>query len=211
NGGSGIPGPSLLSSTSQHSTAKLSTPSVSPQPQQISQTAKPNYDPFASLPSSQPPSQPVTPTPWLGQQQQPVKQSLPSAGPFAALSNPAPRQSSPFNFQQQSTNTTASASSSLLDLGPQSKLPPQQPQPSQQVQQNNGTAADEEWTFASSLPDQGNLPLANEVTVTNTAVNIAFTVSRREGDDTNITILARSSNNTPQPISEFTFQIAVTK
>ncbi len=213
NGGPGIPGPSLLSSTSQHSTAKLPTPNVSPQPQRISQTAKPNYDPFASLTSSQPSSQSVTPAPPLGQQrqQQADKQPLPSVDPFATLSSPAPRQSSPFQFQQQSTNTTGSASSSLFDFSQPTILPPQPHQPSQLSQQNNGTAVNEEWTFASSLPDQGNLPLANEVAVTNTAVNIAFTVSRRAGDDTSITIIARSSNNTAQPISEFTFQIAVTK
>jgi ADP-ribosylation factor-binding protein GGA len=209
--GSDIPGPSLLSSSSQNSTSQLPRSSVSPQPQQTTQSSMANYDPFASLASSQPSSQPVAPVMTVGKQPQSTSRPAPSADPFAILSNPTPRQSSPFEYQQQSSVPVPSASPSLFDFGQPTKPQSQPNQPSLAAQQNNGTNAEEEWTFASSLPDQANLPPVNEVMVTNTAVNVVFAVSRPAGDDTSITMVVRSSNNTAQPISEFTFQIAVPK
>jgi len=201
----------LTSSTSQTSTAQLSGSSVSPQPQQTTQSSMANYDPFASLASSHPPSQSVTPVPTVGKQQQTTSRPPPSADPFAILSNPTPRQPSPSEYHQQSSNRVSSASPSLFDFGQPSNPQPQQHQPALASQQNNGTITEEEWTFASSLPDQSNLPPVNEVMVTNTAVNVVFAVSRPAGDDTSITMVVRSSNNTAQPISDFTFQIAVPK
>lgn len=186
--------------------------STSPQPQQTTQSSMVNYDPFASLASSQPSSQSVTPAPTVGKQQEPAsRQPPPSADPFAILSNPTPRQPSPFEYQQQSSNRVSSASPSLFDFGQTTTPPTQQHQSSQASQQNSRTNTEEEWTFASSLPDQANLPPVNEVMVTNTAVNVVFAVSRPAGDDKSITMVVRSSNNTAQPISEFTFQIAVPK
>lgn len=169
------------------------------------------YDPFASLASSQPSTQPVTPVPTVGKQQQSASRPLPSADPFAILSNPTPRQPSPFEYQQQSSNRVPSASPSLFDFAQSTKPQTQPNQPALAAQQNNGTSSEEEWTFASSLPDQANLPPVNEVMVTNTAVNVVFAVSRPAGDDSSITMVVRSSNNTAQPIAEFTFQIAVPK
>ena len=209
--GVGLPGPSQLSSTSQSSTAPMSRPSVSPQPQQTPQAARPNYDPFASIVSSQPSSQSVTPAPALGKQQQAVSRPLPSSDPFDILSDPTPRQASPFVYQQQSTNMASSASSSLFDFGQPNNSQVHQHQPPQASQQNNGINTEDEWTFASSLPEPSNLPPVNEVAVTNTAVNIVFAVSRPAGDDTSIAMVVRSSNNTAEIISDFTFQIAVTK
>ncbi len=206
-----IPEPSLLSSSSQNSTSQLPRSSVSPQPQQTTQFSMENYDPFASLASSQPSSQPLAPVPTVGQQQQSTSRPPPFADPFAILSNPTPRQSSPFKYQQQSNNPVPSASPSLFDFGQPTRPQSQPNQPSLAAQQNNATSTDEEWTFASSLPEQVNLPPVNEVMVTNTAVNVVFAVSRPAGDDTSITMVVRSSNNTAQPISEFTFQIAVPK
>ncbi len=201
-------GPSLSSSNLP---TKLPASALSPQAQQSTQASKPNYDPFASFTSSQPASQSTTPAPALGKPQQPARQPSGATDPFAILSNPAPRQSSPFNYQQQTTNLESSTSSSLFDFGQASNPPSQQPHSTQVSQRNKAASTEEEWTFASSLPDQSHLPPVNEVAVTDTAVNIVFAVSRPAGDDKSITMVVRSSNNTPELISDFTFQIAVTR
>jgi len=56
------------------------------------------------------------------------------------------------------------------------------------------------------LPDQ-----PPEVVVTNSSVRIVFNVSRLPGPEAVISINSAVSNNTPNPISDLTFQIAVMK
>ena len=63
---------------------------------------------------------------------------------------------------------------------------------------------DDEWTFASAVPDT-----SKEITVNNTLINVVFKVSRES--DTVLLVQNHVSNNTPQPISDLTFQVAASK
>ncbi|KAL8946713.1 MAG: hypothetical protein Q9222_006927 [Ikaeria aurantiellina] len=188
-----IPGPSLLSSATQQSSAKPPTPLPTPQTQQFPPPNKPNYDPFASLTSSHPTSRSSTPNPAASRPQ------ANTSDPFAALASKPPQQPSPapsasmFNFASPKPSATATPT------------PPQQ---------SNGasTSADDDWNFASALPnDNASLPASNELTVSNTSVTVVFKASRTDKSDSPISILASYSNNTSSLITEYTFQLAVTK
>ncbi|KAI9779626.1 MAG: hypothetical protein M1839_007291 [Geoglossum umbratile] len=197
-----LPGPPLLSSTLQHSSAKPPTPSISPTPQASvrppqPQPAKPDYVAFPSLSSSQPLSSRGTAAASQFQQQSAQPQS--NTAPFPPFGPPAQRQASPFQFFQQHAQNPAPPPS-LLDLTQQ---PQSQPVPS---------ADAEEWTFSSSLPVTNNTsPSSNEIVVTNSTVHVLLEVTRLPTSETTILIGARFSNTTPQPISDLTFQVAVTK
>ncbi|KAL9598737.1 MAG: hypothetical protein Q9219_004295 [cf. Caloplaca sp. 3 TL-2023] len=187
-----VPGPSLLSSSTQHSSAKPPTPTPTPQVSQLPPT-KPNYDPFALLISSHPTSRSNTPGPLVSQ-----PQSTPS-DPFAALASKPPQQPS------------AAPSSTLFNL---SSPKPGASATMQPQQQSNGTstATDDDWNFASALPtDTSSLPTSNEITVSKTAVTIAFKARRSDNAESSISISAAYSNNTPALITEYTFQVAITK
>ncbi|KAI4120657.1 MAG: hypothetical protein LQ338_006858, partial [Usnochroma carphineum] len=188
-----IPGPSLLSSSTQQSSAKAPTPAPTSQIQQPPPQSKPNYDPFASLTSSHPASRSNTPGPSFPQP------SAMSSDPFAALASKPPQQPSPapspsmFNFASPKPTTSAT------------------PQPNQQ---SNGasTSADDDWNFASALPsDNSSLPTSNEITVSETTVTILFKASRLDKAGSSISISASYSNNTASLITEYTFQVAVTR
>lgn len=189
-----VPGPSLLSSSTEQSSAKPPPPASTSQIQQLPTPHKPNYDPFASLTGSHPASRSTTPGP-----SNPKPSAMPSSDPFAALSSKPPQQpstaSSPSLFDFASLKSPASAT----------------PQPSQQI---NGapTSTDDDWTFTSALPaDNSSLPATNEVTVSTTAVSILFRASRSDKPGSPISVSASYSNNTPSLITEYTFQVAVTK
>ncbi|KAH0538036.1 hypothetical protein FGG08_005348 [Glutinoglossum americanum] len=196
-----LPGPPLLSSTLQHSSAKPPTPSISPSPQvsvrpSQPQSAKPDYSAFPTLPSSRPPSSRGTQA--APQFQQQSAQAQPTTAAFPAFTSPAQHQTSPFQFLQQ--HPQSSAPPSLLDLAQQSQS------------QNISNADAEEWTFASSLPVANNAPPStNEIIVTNSSVHVLLEVKRPPTSEATIEILARFSNNTSQSISDMTFQVAVTK
>ncbi|KAI4276191.1 MAG: hypothetical protein LQ337_002658 [Flavoplaca oasis] len=188
-----VPGPSLLSSSTQQSSAKPSSPAPPPQYQQAPSSSKPNYDPFASITNSHPTSRSTTPGP--GQTQ---AQST-SLDPFASLASKPPQQPSPapspsmFNFASPKISTPATTVPS---------------------QQSNGasTGTDDDWNFASALPaDNTSLPNSNEMIVSKTSVTVAFKVSRSDRPEAPISILASYSNNTSSVITEYTFQVAVTK
>ncbi|KAI4280912.1 MAG: hypothetical protein L6R38_004071 [Xanthoria sp. 2 TBL-2021] len=188
-----VPGPSLLSSSTQQSSAKLPTPAPTPQYQQAPSSSKPNYDPFASIISSHSTSRSNTPGPAY-----PQAQSAPP-DPFAALASKPPQQPSPapspsmFNFASPKPST------------PATPMPPQQ---------SNGASAgtDDDWNFASALPaDNSTLPTSNEITVSKTSVTVVFTISRTDKPEAPISIIASYSNNTSSLITEYTFQVAVTK
>ncbi|KAI4168517.1 MAG: hypothetical protein LQ343_006349 [Gyalolechia ehrenbergii] len=188
-----IPGPSLLSSSTQQSSAKTATPAPTPQLNQAPPSNPPNYDPFASLTSSHPASRSNTPGPSFPQTQ-PV-----SSDPFAALASKPPQQASP------------APSSSMFNFA-SPKLPSSTT--SQPSQQSNGAskATDEDWNFTSALPaDNSSLPSFNELTVSKTAVTIFFKAIRSDKSDASISISASYSNNTSALITEYTFQVAVTK
>ncbi|KAI4258283.1 MAG: hypothetical protein L6R42_005188, partial [Xanthoria sp. 1 TBL-2021] len=188
-----VPGPSLLSSSTQQSSAKLPTPAPTPQYQQAPSSSKPNYDPFASITSSHSTSRSNTPGPAY-----PQAQSA-SSDPFAALASKPTQQPSlapspsMFNFASPKPST------------PATPMPPQQ---------SNGASAgtDDDWNFASALPaDNSTLPTSNEITVSKTSVMVVFRINRTDKPEAPISIIASYSNNTSSLITEYTFQVAVTK
>jgi ADP-ribosylation factor-binding protein GGA len=198
-----IPSPALISSTTENSTAKNPTPSRSPAPSQA--PVKPDYSAFSAFGSSSPiPS--TTPQPSLFQQQQFQQQaqlqaqqqaftqqsssakSPTSIDPFAHLSTPQP------------TIQSTSSSSSLFDFS--------NPQPTPQSQPAAHTD-DDEWAFSSALPDA--LPSSNNVTVSNTSLNISLHATREPASPAVITLSVAFSNLTDRRISELTFMAAVTK
>ncbi|MDI1484939.1 MAG: ARF-binding protein [Ramalina farinacea] len=201
-----VPGPSLLSSSTQENSAAAAPPQATPQRPPAPTLSKPNYDPFASLSSSShPPSGSTTPAnaSFLQSQQRAPPPSQPSPDPFAS---PSFRQPSP--LPQQNGPSQPSVSSSLFDFAspaPQTAQPPSQPN-----QTTNGAATDEDWDFASALPDDG-LPPSNQLVVSNTSVNITFKASRIGQSSDAVSLMAQFSNNTPTLITEYTFQVAVTK
>lgn len=212
---SNVPGPSLLSSTTQDSSAKASAPNSTAQPQQASLPAKPNYDPFKFVTSSSPSSRSSTPAPPnLLQTQQaakPLQSSQPSADPFAALSSAASRTASPLPPSHSSQKLAPPSSASMFDFA-SPKPAVSQSQPAANSQQvTNGSSADDDWNFTSALPDDGELPAHNNLTVSDTSVKIDFRVERPETTDSAISISALFSNNTPSLITEYTLQVAVTK
>lgn len=193
---SGVPGPPLLSSTMQQSSAASPTSSTSFPSQQ---TARPKYDAFSSV-TSRPSSKPASPSPMQQQQRQkPVSAPQVPADPFAALVAPNARSSSPFN--QPPPAKPNPGSSTLLDLADS---------PSQaEFSGQNGTVTDDEWNFASSLPEN-TLPASQRVEVHSSSVRIEFLTTRLAGQES-IRILAQFSNNTAQTIHGLHFQVAVEK
>ncbi|KAI4097708.1 MAG: hypothetical protein LQ339_006687 [Xanthoria mediterranea] len=188
-----VPGPSLLSSSTQQGSAKPSPPGPTPPYQQAPPSIKPNYDPFASITGSHPTSRSNTPGPAFSQAH------TSPLDPFAALASKPPQQPSPapspsmFNFASPGASVPAT---------------PKAPQ------QSNGasTGTDDDWDFASALPaDNSTLPTSNEITVSKTSVTVAFKIDRTDKAEGPISILASYSNNTSSLITEYTFQVAVTK
>ena len=196
-----MPGPSLLSSSTQESSAKVSAPNKALSAPQAPTPPKPNYDPFSSIASSDSNSRSITPAPAsLSQPQQPSKAPHSTSDPFAALSAPskasAPSPSpSLFDFSsshQKPANQTPASEASAI--------------PSQQPLNGTSNNNSDDWEFASALPEE---PLTNDVVVSRTAVTIVLNVSRRSDDS--IGLVALFTNNTASFITEYTFQIAVTK
>ena len=205
-GDTDIPGPSLLSSTSEQSSAKAPVADRTTQPPHFSQPTKPNYDAFASLTNSRPVSQSTTPAPSLNQQKQSI-QTPQHSDPFAALSANIPRQGSPFAKPQ--SNVTPPTS--MFDFAASKPSPAPTPNPSSTINQTaNGSSADDDWNFSSALPED-NLPSTVSLVVSDKEVAISFKVSRRESDEAVLDILATFSNKSGSAITEYTFQIAVTK
>jgi ADP-ribosylation factor-binding protein GGA len=170
-----------------------------PVPQSQAQQKKPSVqqitDLFASTRTSAAP-QSLSPAPFPISQ--PLVQPARSPDPFAALTS-TPRQGSPFQYQQ-SIQQPSSASTTVDLLGGAI------PAPSSALAQSSTSAAndDDEWTFASSVPDT-----SKEITVTNTSINVLFNVSRET--DSTLLIKSRISNNTPMPIANLTLQVAASK
>jgi ADP-ribosylation factor-binding protein GGA len=166
-----------------------------PQAQQKKASAKQITDLFAST-QTPPPPQISSPQPSAFSQS--LAQPARSPDPFAALTS-TPRQGSPFQYQQ-SVKPPSSASAAVDLLGGAISAP------TSNLAQSSTSAAndDDEWTFASSVPDT-----SKEIVVTNTSINVLFNVSRET--DTTILINSRVSNNTSLPIVGLTLQIAASK
>ena len=164
----------------------VSQPVISPPPPPAS--PKPNYDAFAALTSALPSSKPATPGP--AQQRQPTP-SQPLVDPFASLVSGGSRPSTPAHLRSVSQPKTQQ--DSLLSLS-QQQAPPAPP-------------AEDDWNFASSLPEQ---PESSTLQVHLSKIAIEFTARRQPGQPL-INIQARFSNQTPQAISGLHFQVAVEK
>jgi ADP-ribosylation factor-binding protein GGA len=166
-----------------------------PVPQSQSQQKKTSAQQINDLFAS---TQTPTPPPAQSAFSQPSVQPARSPDPFAALAS-TPRQGSPFQYQQ-SIKQPSSASATVDLLGGAIVAP------TSNLAQSSTSAAndDDEWTFASSVPDT-----SNEITVTNTTINVLFNVSRET--DTTLLINSRISNNTPIPIGNLTLQVAASK
>lgn len=204
-----VPGPLLLSSSTEHNSARAPTPNNTPQPSRNPIAAKPNYDPFASLTSSYPTSRSSTPS----IQQPQNSSSLPnSSDPFSILASPPLRQASPFSNPQQSNLPVSVPPGSIFDFSRSSQsLKPPTPQPNSS-QDSNGPSVDEDWDFTSALPEENSiLPSSNHLVVSNTAIAISFQLSRPKNSDSEIAILVHISNNTSDLITEYAFHVAVSK
>lgn len=196
-----MPGPSLLSSSTQQNTARAPSPNPTVQPQQGPVHTKPNYDPFSTIANSLTSSRATTPGPTFPSQQsaQPSK----PADPFASLSSP-PAQPSP-SLNALRSQPASTPPPSLFGFEPPS-------QQSQIPQQMNGAPAEDEWNFSSALPDEGaGLPSVNDIGIQGSHVSISFKISRRPSSDSVIQIAASFSNKTAKLVTEYTFQVAVTK
>jgi hypothetical protein len=84
------------------------------------------------------------------------------------------------------------------------------PPPTQQAPANGSTAADDDFTFSSALPDE-TPPSANTLQFGREEIGFTFAISRREGAESIIDVEAKFSNFSTTSITDFTFQIAVTK
>ncbi|KAF1920595.1 VHS domain-containing protein [Ampelomyces quisqualis] len=190
----GQPG-SISLGGSNGSVLGLSGMAVPPNPQQKKTSAQQINDLFAS---SQTPTSPKISSPTPPAFSQPPVQPSRTPDPFAALTS-TPRQGSPFQYQQ-SIKQPAPASAAVDLLGDTV------PAPTSNLTQSSTSAAndDDEWTFASSVPDT-----SKEITVTNSSISVIFNVSRET--DTVLLINSRISNNTPLPITNLTLQLAASK
>jgi ADP-ribosylation factor-binding protein GGA len=196
-----MPGPALISSTSQYSTARGPTPSGSPAPPAPpTASSKPNYSAFSGFGISQPIPLTTTSQPSLFQQQQQQKAAAkipqqPTSDPFAALATP-PRQPTPLQNQ-------SSVSASMFDFTksapPATAIPP--------APAND----DDEWSFSSALPESNGLPSSNSITITDSTINISVHATRKSPSDPIITLTVKFSSKVAQLITELTFQVAVTK
>ncbi|KAL4808491.1 VHS domain-containing protein [Aspergillus unguis] len=160
-----------------------------PQPQ-ASSAFQPNIDILGSLSSPQPPSNP-SPVPAFSQTPT-ATATPPPRDPFASLVSASPRHQSP----APTSTTPQPASSSLLDLAGAAPKP---------------KVEDDEWNFASSLPESNSLPTTNRVQVLNSALKVEFAVRRHPQQQRQIHIVALFSNTTGQALSDLHFQVAVEK
>ena len=181
---------SIAPQPSHAPTGSSASSMASPPPQQ---SPKPNYDAFASLTSALPSSKPATPVP---NPQQQVRSSSQAIDPFAALVSRGSRPSTPSsqrNVSQPAPKPTSQEESLLLI--------------SQNQQAASSTGPDDEWNFASSLPDTHE---TNTTEVGTPQIAMKFTTQRQVGQPV-IRIQAEFSNNTMSVISGVHFQVAVEK
>ncbi|KAF2634218.1 ADP-ribosylation factor-binding protein GGA1 [Massarina eburnea CBS 473.64] len=191
--GYGQSGSIALGGASNGSVLGMSGTSAPQSQAQYKNTAKSITDLFNSAPINAVPS-PISVA-------QPPPQPARTPDPFAALSSPGPRTASPMHFQQ-SIKPQSTGSGSIDLLGGAAPTPSHAP--SSSLSQSTTANDDDEWTFASAVPDTN-----KEITVTNTNLNVVFNVSRES--DSNLLIISRISNNTSLPVSQLTFQVAASK
>lgn len=183
---SNVPGPALLSSVMQQSSAK--SPKFAAANSSQPGPSPPNYDAFSAFNT---PAQSRTPQLSLLQQKKQQQQQQvpkePASDPFSILNLPGKPVPNPLynpaSQQKQATNITKAS--------------------------NGASPMDDDWNFSSALPDD--MPSKSAIIVSQKGIGIAFQVSRRATNETIIDILARFSNRSSNLITELTFQVAVTK
>lgn len=178
-----------------------SPPATSSQPAQQVPAFKPNYDILSSMNLSRPASQSSTPAPSASPQVRATATPPQAADPFAALVSASPRPNAG-GFQPPQGHA-APASSSLLDLAGGPAAPPQ---PTVKA-----AAEEDEWNFASSLPQNSSLPATNQIPVLDSQLHVEFQARRNPAAPRQIYVKAVFSNKSSQPISELHFQVAVEK
>ncbi|BCS24646.1 VHS domain protein [Aspergillus puulaauensis] len=166
-----------------------------PQIPQTSSAFQQNIDILGSLSSPQPPSKSSTPVPAFSQAT--ATPPPPAADPFASLVSASPRHQSPFP-SGSSVSPQPPASSSLLDLA--GAAPAAKPK-----------AEEDEWNFASSLPESNSLPSTNRVQVLNSSLKVELLARRHPQQQRQIHLVASFSNATSQPLNDLHFQVAVEK
>ncbi|RAL09522.1 VHS domain protein [Aspergillus homomorphus CBS 101889] len=181
------------------------TTSATPPMPQAPAGFRPNYDIFSSMNTSQPPSQSSTPAPG-GRPQSIISSPAaatppPAVDPFASLVSASPRQASPLSSGKASSSQPPAGS--LLDLMGSGSAPPAASQ--------TKAPEEDEWNFASSLPESNKLPSMNRVQVLNSTLRIEFMARRHPQQTQQIHVVALFSNNTNQPLKELHFQVAVEK
>ncbi|KAI0121693.1 VHS domain-containing protein [Xylariales sp. AK1849] len=168
---SNIPGPALLSSMTENSTATgagISSPPPAP------------FSPFLGFASAPSLSQSNTPQPSSVSAFAPPKPATQSHDPFAALA------SSQFSSK------------------------PATPKPA--VPAPTVTNEDDEWSFSSALPPEApSLPKEHSAIVKDGQLRIDLKAARSPQAPSALALSFAFSNETPQPIGELHFQLAVTK
>ncbi|OXV05441.1 hypothetical protein Egran_06791 [Elaphomyces granulatus] len=158
-----------------------------------SSAVRPSYDLLSSLTSTS--SSSSRPHP-LSSPPAAKPTSPPPVDPFASLVSASPRASSPYAAPASTQPRSTPTSSSLVDLsggGPSS----------------DPIVGDDEWTFASSLPEGNALPSVNKVRVLNSSLIIDFAARRTPSLSRQINVVAFFSNGTNQQLQELHFQVAV--
>ena len=155
------------------------------QPAAFSAVASQSPSPAPSTAFSQ---QPQSAQQQLQQLQQPQQQPAPAPqqaalDPFASIASIGQRQPSPSSLQP-----LQSAGRPLV------------------AAQTSATADNDEWTFASSLPES-----SSEIVVAQDTVDIVLAVTRAAGAEGGLSLVARFSNTSASTVSDLTFQVAVTK
>ena len=158
----------------------------------LSSAVPPSYDLLSSLTSTSSSSRPHP----LSSPPAAKPTSPPPGDPFASLVSASPRASSPYVAPASTRPRSTPTSSSLVDLsggGPSS----------------DPAAGDEEWNFASSLPEGNALPSTNKIRVLNSSLIIDFVARRSPGHQRQLHVVAFFSNGTNQEMQELHFQVAV--
>lgn len=134
--------------------------------------------------------------------------NAPPLDPFASISSGISPQGSPFTKPPPGK----APSTSIFDFASPAPQKATTPNPAQTSTQNtNGNSVDDDWSFSSALPEDSALPTATSLVVSDKEVAIQFDVSRRKGNDPVLDIVAKFSNKSAHAITEYTFQVAVTK
>jgi len=197
----GMASPPPASSQPHLSNAQIT--SMFGQPAQQPSPAPPSSA-FGGLAAFSPPAQTSRPS-------STIQNAVPSPkpDPFAALTH-TPRGASPFQFQQSIQPPSQAAPASIDLLGGFAPQPASHP-PSQQAPATVAAPVDDEWTFTSALPPS---TTTNTLTITSTPILISWTISRASSPSAGsgqIDITSTVSNTTQSPVTELTFQVAVSK